>query len=103
MRGAHLTVDLFREPFVVVIEERDPVAARDTNAGVASLGTAARFRENDESQAWIRDFTEGCDRVGIRAIDHGDHFDGGPGLAQRAVNCTNQQLRPAPRWNDRGD
>jgi hypothetical protein len=103
VRGAHLALDFFRKPFVVVVEESDPFTAGSTNAGVAGIGAAAAFGEVDYAQTRVMDGFQvfACRLIG--AIDDDDNFQLPPRLAERAANRAGEQVGPVTRWNNSGD
>jgi hypothetical protein len=74
--------ELLGHPFVVVVEERDVLAGRRANAGVARCGEAAiALRDDADSIAEAREHRGGV--VG-RAIVDDDHLVVGVGLREHA-------------------
>jgi hypothetical protein len=74
--------ELLGHPFVVVVEERDVLAGRRANAGVARSGeTAITLRDKADSIAEVREHSAGI--VG-RAVVDDDHFVIGVRLREHA-------------------
>jgi hypothetical protein len=102
MRGAHLAFNFFWQPFIVVVEEGDPLAARGADAGVARIGAAAGFGEKDHTQAGIGDGSKIGAGLVVGAINHDNDFQMRPGLAKSAANGGGEQRGPASGGNDGG-
>jgi hypothetical protein len=87
-------------PFVVVVEESDPLAAGRADAGVARRRAAAGDGEENRAQARIgKGFKL---RLGNRigTVDHDNDFDPRPGLEQGAAHGAGEQSRTAVGGND---
>ena len=99
----HLALDFVMQPFVVVVEEGDPVAAGRVHAGIARDAAAGDFRQDDDTEARVGDHGEARGGGRIGSVDDHDDFEVSPGLAQRAANGAGDQLGTAARGNDGGN
>jgi hypothetical protein len=97
-----LPAQFVREPAVVVIEKRDPVAVRTLHAAIAGGGRVKRPIERQYTKPGVTCFQERDPRFFARLGGHDNNLDCAESLAQGAFHGPHDEPRAAARGNDDG-
>ena len=73
-RCFHLASYFVRKPFVVVVEEGDPIAFRGANTDIPSFRAAQVQRKRDDVKSLITNRSESFLRSAVFSIDDDDDF-----------------------------
>lgn len=74
--------DFLREPFVVVVEECDPLAGGGADSNVSSFGATDIGSEQEDADTSVVNLCQGALGLRVRAVDDDDDFDARVGLVQ---------------------
>jgi hypothetical protein len=100
MGSLDLSLQLGRQPLVVIIQKGDPSAASLSHANVSRFCRAHRLRKSDDPKSGIFDLSQCLCGLLIRTVDNDDDLDGTKGLIEGATDCSLNETRSVPSRND---
>src|SRR5205807_1493645 len=95
LKQRDLALELVRSPLVVLIEQRDQIAARSVNPAIASGGDARVWLAEDAHAGPVE-----LRQVRARAIQHDDRLARLVALRRDALKRGPQEWRAAVDWYD---
>jgi hypothetical protein len=88
-----LPFDFFWQPFIVIVEKRNPLAPRFSNSSIARFSRPPVRVQLNYSHARVVNPIQNLDSLDIRAIDSYHHFDFAVRLHKSASYCPQKRGR----------
>jgi hypothetical protein len=86
-KQGNLFGDLFRKPFIVIVQEGNPLSSSLAHADIPGLAASYRLLQFDHSQALFAQTFELAHCPRLRTIDNHYYFQIDISLVQYTANC----------------